>query len=347
MFEELNCKCEIVKNFMPSWFASVMGTGILALTTLFYAEFIPFFYSLSKVLYYLNIFMFCILLIPWLLRWIIYPKNAKNDLFDPILSNFYPTIAVGMLVLSANFIIIGKNILWAQIFWFTGTALTIFFAILVPFIVFTGSHVKMDHINPAWFIPPVGLIVIPIPGSSLIKYFSGFGKEIIILINYFGLGAGFFLYIALLAIIFYRFALHHPLPNVLAPTIWINLGPIGAGTVALINLVKVSNFIIAKDVFYSLGLIYWGFGIWWLIMAIFLTLHYIRNLKLPYAMSWWAFTFPLGAYVSGNHALSMVFKICSIDYIGFVLYFLLFFLWLITLIKTIIAVFRGSLFKST
>jgi len=347
MFEELNCKCEIIKNFMPSWFASVMGTGILALTTFFYAEFIPVFTVVSKILFYFNIFLFCILFIPWLLRWILFPKNAKDDLINPVLSNFYPTIAVGMLVLSADFIVIGKNLLWGQIFWYGGTVLTIFFAILVPFIVFTGSHVKIDHINPAWFIPPVGLIVIPIPGSMLVHHFTGAGREIMLLINYFGWGAGFFLYIALLAITFYRFTLHHPLPNVLAPTVWINLGPIGAGTVALINLVKVSDFIASKDVFYAFGLIFWGFGIWWVIMAIFLTLHYIKNLKLPYAMSWWAFTFPLGAFVSGNHALSSVFKMSIIDYIGFTLYWLLFFLWGITLIKTIKAAFKGTLFKST
>jgi tellurite resistance protein TehA-like permease len=38
---------------------------------------------------------------------------------------------------------------------------------------FPGEHVAMDHINPAWFIPPVGLIVIPIPGSLVIDQYSG------------------------------------------------------------------------------------------------------------------------------------------------------------------------------
>ena len=144
----------------------------------------------------------------------------------------------------------------------------------------------------------------------------------------------------------YRFALHHPLPNIMAPTIWINLGPIGAGTVAIIKLVGACNFVTSKDAFYTFGLIFWGFGIWWVIMAIFLTLHYIKKLKLPYAMSWWAFTFPLGAYVSGNHAIATIFKMKILDLTGFVLYWLLLFLWGITLIKTIIAVWKGGAFKS-
>ncbi|RKZ31962.1 C4-dicarboxylate ABC transporter, partial [bacterium] len=41
MLRDIECKCQIVKNFAPSWFASVMGTGILAMTSLFYSRYIP------------------------------------------------------------------------------------------------------------------------------------------------------------------------------------------------------------------------------------------------------------------------------------------------------------------
>jgi len=86
------------------------------------------------------------------------------------------------------------------------------------------------------------------------------------------------------------------------------LGPIGAGTVALINLVKNSEFITLKEPFFVFALLFWGFGIWWVIMAIVMTIHYIKRLKLPYAMSWWAFTFPLGAYVAASHSVSSIFN---------------------------------------
>jgi len=149
------------------------------------------------------------------------------------------------------------------------------------------------------------------------------------------LGAGFFVYIALLAVCFYRFILHHPLPNVLAPTIWIGLGPIGAGTLALLNLIKNSSFVNVKEPFFVFGLIFWGFGIWWFLMAVVMTIHYIKRLKLPYAASWWAFIFPLGAYVAASHSVANIFGIELINYIGFTLYWLLFFLWFVTSIKTL------------
>lgn len=346
MLRDINCKCDVIKNFTPSWFASVMGTGILAMTSLFYSQYLPFLKNISFLLFYFNTVLFFILLIPWILRWIIFKKEALKDLEHPVISNFYATIAIGMLVLSANFLVIDKNLLIGEIFWFSGAFLTIFFGILTPYIMIRGEHVNLDHINPSWFIPPVGLIVLPIPGALLIPEFSGLFKEFVIFLDYFGWGAGFFIYLALLAICMYRFILHHPLPSTLAPTIWINLGPIGAGTVALINLVKNSGFITLKEPFFVFALLFWGFGIWWIMMAIIMTLHYIKRLKLPYAMSWWAFTFPLGAYVAASHSVSSIFNMELIDYIGFALYWLLVFFWSVTLINTGKHAYHGSVFKS-
>ncbi len=345
MLKDLNCNCEIIKNFSPAWFASIMGTGILAVTSLFYSQYIPFLKNIANILLYFNVVLFFILLIPWILRWIIFRRHALEDLEHPVISNFYATIAIAMLVLAADFIVIKKNMFVGEIFWFIGALSTVFFGILTPYIMFKGEHVKIDHINPAWFIPPVGLIVIPIAGSLIIHRFSGLTQEFVIFLNYFGWGAGFFIYLALLAICVYRFILHNPLPNTLAPTIWINLGPVGAGTVALINLLKNSKFITIKEPFFIFGLIFWGFGIWWTLMAIVMTIHYIRRLKLPYAMSWWAFTFPLGAYVAASHSIYLIFKIELIDYIGFGLYWLLVLFWILTFINTMIKTYHGTLFR--
>ncbi|RLF49607.1 MAG: C4-dicarboxylate ABC transporter [Thermoplasmata archaeon] len=338
------CKCDILKNFSPAWFASVMGTGIVAVTTKIYSAYIPYIRPLSSVLLFANTVLFFILLIPWLLRWIYFPDHALADLKHPITSNFYATLPVGMLVLSVDYVIIGSNQALAKVFWLAGSVLTFFFGVLTPYIMFKGEHVKIDHINPAWFIPPVGLIVIPISGSMLLNDFHGIMYEFALLLNYIGWGAGFFIYLSLLSLCIYRFILHTPLPNILAPTVWINLGPIGAGTVALINLVKYSGFIQIKEPLFVFSLIFWGFGIWWVIIAILLTIHYIRKLSLPYALSWWAFTFPLGAYVSASHAVSTILNIHVIDYIGFSLYILLLFLWAITSATTLRHLINGDLF---
>ncbi len=345
MLNKVNCKCEVLKNFSPSWFASVMGTGIVGITTMFYSSYIPFLKPVSTVIVYFNIILFFLLLIPWLIRWIFYTSYAIEDLNHPVLSNFYATIGIAMLVLAANFLMILKNPTIAAVFWIIGTIITLFFAIFTPYLMFKGTHIKLDHINPAFFIPPVGLIVIPIAGSFMVNILPQSYKELILIINYISWGSGFFLYISLLAICLYRFILHHPLPEVLAPTIWISLGPIGAGTISFINLINHTSFIMNKTPFFVSALFLWGYGIWWLVLAILMTLHYIKNLKLPYALSWWAFTFPLGAYVGSCRSIYNVLHIKTIDKIGLIVYILLMFLWTITLIKTIIKAYTGELFS--
>lgn len=346
MLTEINDKQDIIKNFMPSWFAMVMGTGIFAVASQFYSTYFPFLENIAQLLFYFNIFLFFIILIPWTLRWIMFPKNAIADFNHPVLANFFPTIAIAMLVLSSNFIIIGHNMTVGKVFWFTGTLLTIYFSIRVSYKMFLSESVKLDHISPAWFIPPVGLIVIPVAGGLLINEFSGFLQEFIIFINYFSWGSGFFIYLSLLAICMYRFILHHPLPNNLVPTMWITLGPIGAGILSLLSLVQNSSFISIQEPFNVFTLLFWGFGIWWAFIAIFITLHYIRKVNLPYTLSWWAFTFPLGVYVAASYKVSELFDLSLVGYIGFALYILLFAIWTITLINTLKNTYSGKLFKA-
>jgi len=41
-----------IKNFAPSWFATVMGTGILAMTSMFYSSYLPFLQYVARGLFY-------------------------------------------------------------------------------------------------------------------------------------------------------------------------------------------------------------------------------------------------------------------------------------------------------
>ena len=285
-----------------------------------------------------------------------YRQNALDDLRHPIVGQFYATIAIACLVLAGDFLAIGVDymsvntaIQWARWLWGIGAVLTFVFGIAIPLIMFLSPHVEPTHINPGWFIPPVGLIVIPIAGAKLIPYWPTAIQCPMLILNYVAWSSGFFLWLLLAAICFYRFICHPPLPSNLVATIWINLGPIGAGTMALLSLVKASSilklngFAGAFDLF---GLIFWGFGFWWLMIAILKTRYYVRYLELPYAMSWWGFTFPLGAYVGASYMTAQLFQCQTLRLYGFVLYWLLLVLWCIVLITTAIKAYQGDLFKS-
>jgi len=356
LFSVLESKWDIVRNFSPAWFASVMGTGILANTSMFYSSYLPFLRYIAVILWIFNVLLFVVLLVPWVMRWIKYPENAMSDLTHPVNSHFYPTIGIGFIVVAGNFLQIGKiyigaypSLVVANVFWVIGSLVTVFFAFLLPYLQFSRSHLKIEHVNPAWFLPTVALMIVPLIGAPVLRTWSAAWQEPLLVFNYFCWSSGFFLYLLLGAIVLYRLIFHEPLPSRLAPTIWINLGPTGAGVMALLALSKLSNSSVqiptaGLDLF---SLIFWSFGIWWLGISIIMTLHYVRRIELPYAMSWWAFIFPLGAYIGASYMLYQVYDMAVLWWIGFVLYWLLFGLWGLTLLRTIPHAYHGHLFMAS
>ncbi len=326
----------VVRGFSPGYGACVMGTGIVAVVSYIYSTYIPFLGFLAVFFTLLNTVIAIIVSTLWFGKLILYPRLFLEDLSHPVKANFYPTLPIGLMVLAADYIIVLKQTSIGLILWLLGSTITFILGVIVPYNLFKSETVRLDHINPSIFIPPVGLIVIPIVGGLVVGEWSRGLYELGLFFNIVSWGSGFFIYLALLAVCVYRFLLHKPLPSTLVPTMWINLGPVGAGTVALNNLIMHAGFLgeTMTSALRAFLVFFWGSGVWWLLMAVLVTLHYMLKKNLPYATSWWAFTFPLGAYVAATHVVYGITSISVVDYFGLTIYFLLLLLW--------IAAFQGA-----
>ena len=321
-----------VKNFNPAAFASVMGTGAVAIAAYKYAGYWSPLRELGIGLTYLNTALYFILLVPWLLRWILYRKDALEDLRHPSKGHFYGTSGAATIVLSAQLLFVLGKETFAWYFWLWGAALTLLFAFWMSYEVFIAGEVELRHLSPAWYIPPVALIILPF-GAVFINTTAGYTKELVTVINYIGWGAGFFLYLALYAVVTLRFIRHELMSPQMAPLIWMNLGPIGAGVTALFALLKNSPMP-GKEPLFIFAFFLWGLGFWWLVMAAAMTLHYIRNISLPYSSSWWAFIFPLGAFTNATRDIGAVFGLKILGIFGFLLLWVLLAMWLVVVFKT-------------
>ncbi|KJS17245.1 MAG: C4-dicarboxylate ABC transporter [Peptococcaceae bacterium BRH_c4b] len=345
----------VIEKLAPSWFACVMGTGIVAITSFYYSQNFLWLRNLSTLLWILNVLLFALLIIPWTLRLFIYREKALSDLREPTTGQFYATMPISCLVLAADFLIIGTHSMdinlaigLAKGLWILGTLIAVLFAVIIPMQNILNPDVRVENISPAWFMPPVGLIVIPISGAKLIPYWPDSWQQIMLILNYVFWGSGFFLFLFIEAICIYRFICRPPLPGHLAPTIWINIGPIGAGTIALINLSYASTPFLGESVVPVLNLFaifFWGFGFWWIINAVLLTIFYFKQNNLPFSLSWWAFTFPLGAYTGATYLIASFVKSPAVNIYGFCCYLLLLFVWLCVFVRTIIGVGRMEFFK--
>lgn len=336
---------QIVKNFAPSWFAAVMGTGVLALGAGFLGHRYAQLETVAVGLHWFNAALFLVLLLPWTLRWIHARPQAAGALVHPVIGNFVPTVAIALLVLSVQFLQLVDMPEIALALWWPGTVLAFGFSFLILFKQFLGEQVMLDHVTPGMFIPPVGLVVIPVAGAPLALAAGGATQGWMLLICYIAMGSGGLLWLALQAITMYRFVLHKPLPGPLVPTIWINLGPVGVMPISLLALAEASPFVVDKLPFQIASLLLWGFGAWWLCMAAMLTFSYWKRDQLPFALSWWAFTFPTGSFAIASFKLSVVLPLPGILGVGVFALCLLAVFWSVTLVRSVRGTLDGSLFQ--
>lgn len=336
---------DIAKTFAPGWFAAVMGTGVLALTTRSLGAHWPWLTVVAEILHVFNTLLFFVLAIPWLTRWLRFRPAVLQTLHHPVQANFYPTFSIALLVLAAQWLAFTPYVGMALTFWWLGVGLHFAFSFAVLFIMFRGEHVGVEHVTPAKFIPAVGLVVIPLAGIPLLAHMDEPLRSLALTVNAIGMGAGSLLYLALLSLTFQRQYLHKPALGILTPTVWIHLAPIGVIPVSLHNLAEYLPLPGVREVAVLIMLLVWGFGVWWLVMACLLTLAARRAGQLPFALSWWGFIFPLGAFVAESLRLSALLHWPSVFAIGLLAWGLLSALWLITLWRTTRGVISGALFQ--
>ena len=332
---------DLIREFSPSWFAVVMGTGVFATSTYLMGKYykFPFFISISHFLVFLNFIMFFVILVPWCMRWLFYHKNALDDLKTPLSANFYVTFGIAMLSLAMNFSVVVINPALSLLFWGCGAIATIIIVFSVMFLVFIGTRANIEHINPSWFLGSTGLLLVPASGVYAITNNMLRGSSLFLFD--FSFGSGFFLYISLLPIWIYRFILHQPLKTTRIAFLWINMGPIGATLTSLFSYYYFIPSLQGISIFFSI--LFFGFGAWWFIMSFLITFYYLAKLKIPYKTAWWSFTFPLGQYIIGTTYFNKIFRYGSIDYFVMYLYFTLFFMWIINFILMLLDLVKGTI----
>jgi tellurite resistance protein len=145
------------------------------------------------------------------------------------------------------------------------------------------------HACPVWFIPAVGNVVVPLAGVKL-----GY-----IEVSWMFFSVGLIFWIVLLSLVMYRLMfVQPPLPDRLKPTIAIFLAP---PTVAFSSWLALTG-LSPDQALDPFGHILMGIAFFF---TFFLITQFGRFAKLPFFMSWWAYSFPSAALTVAtfNYAL--------------------------------------------
>jgi C4-dicarboxylate transporter/malic acid transport protein len=218
-------------------------------------------------------------------------------------------------------------------------------------LLFTSHGVEPRTANGGWFIPPVVPIIVPMVLVPLAPRVGAADLGLLLVASYAFWGMGLLLFV-LVASLLYDRLVFHPLPAApLAPSLWIGLGPIGVGGLALLRLGQAGAPMWgdAAPAIQAVSLIgasaLWGFGLWWLAAAAVLLGTYLRRGRLPYGLGWWAFTFPLGAYAASTLALARGWHTGALEVLAVILFLGLVGFWVVVAAGTLRAVRSGDAWR--
>lgn len=308
-----------LKNFPISWFSIIMGLAGLTVAWAKAEKLFSLNIGISPWLLGLTLMLSVLLAAIYLLKWAKHPGDVAAEARHPVKLAFVPTVSISLILLSIATLHSAPHAsFWL---WSIGTVLHL---VLTLYVLSSWMHhdkYEIQHLNPAWFIPVVGNILVPIAGVHHAP----------VEISWFFFSAGLFFWPVLTAILFNRLIFHASMPARLMPTLFIFIAPPAVGFISYINLVGgVDAFAM---VLYSVGLFF----------TLLLATQIAYFSKLQFFLSWWAYSFPLAAIAIATLAMAEHTGARFFFTLGTVLLAILSLVIAALLARTLVAVFRREI----
>ena len=362
-FSHLQHPREVIRQFTPNWFAAPKGTGVLALALAQLPVHIPGLRAFAEGLWLFNIGLFILFSVLYGARWMLYFDEARRIFGHSTVSMFFGTIPMGLATIINGFLVFGvprwgsEMVQVAEVLWWIDVAMALGCGVLIPYLMFTRQDHSIDQMTAVWLLPVVAAEVAAASGGLLAPYLTDTAAQFHVLITSYVLWA-FSVPVAfsILTILILRMALHKLPHESMAASSWLALGPIGTGALGLLllgadapaifaahGLARIGE--IAEGLGLISGVILWGVGLWWIVIAALITIRYFRS-GIPFNLGWWGFTFPLGVYSLATLRLGSMLQLTFFDVAGCVLVVALALMWLLVGTRTVQGAYRGELFVS-
>lgn len=260
-----------LEPFPVMLFAVVMGLAGLVVVY----EKASFLFGVPDILWMglmaLTVLVFTVVSVSYALKVAHFPEAVLAEARHPVKSSFLSTIPISLLLVSIT-LFNEVNPFLAFALWWVGVIGQLA-GLLYVFPRWIRNAHRIEHLNPAWFIPIVGTILIPVVGVDAGSNF----------INLFFFSVGMFLWVVFLPIIIYRLIFHDPPAERFLPTLFILIAPPAVGLIAYFRITSVLDM--AGYMLYSLALFF--------ALVLFAMARHLKPSR--FYISWWAYTFPLDA----------------------------------------------------
>lgn len=306
---------------MPiSLFATTMGLAGLTIATQKAGILFGFGEQPAMALTAITSLVYLLVLLAYTSKWLKHPEAVKHEFAHPIRLSFFPASSIGMILLSIVYLPYQLDL--AFYLWATGSAVQLIFTLVILSNWIHHDRFQIQHSNPAWFIPIVGNVLVPIAGTEL-----GYLE-----VSWFFYSIGLMMWLPLLAVLLNRFFFHPMMPGKLLPTLFILIAPPAVGFISWMKLHHGVTDDVARILYYFA-----------LFTTLLLASQYKFFIKVEFALPWWAYSFPVAAitiasFIMNEHIGGVFFYSLSI-----VLYISLLLLMITLIVKTIKAMLNGKI----
>jgi C4-dicarboxylate transporter/malic acid transport protein len=358
ILKDLERPGDVFRDLGPNWFAAIMGTGIVAVAAATLPFRMPGLHAFALAVWALAAGCLLALSAAWAVHWIRFPERARAHANNPVMAPFWGAPAMALMTVGSGTLLVGRAWIGLAaavdadwVLWGLGTALGLVTACWIPYLMMTRHSIPADGAFGGWLMPVVPPMV-SAAGGALLAPFAAAGQVrlTVVLGCYAMFGISLFASIIIMTLVWSRLVTHKTLPALLVPTVWILLGPLGQSVTATGNLARVASLALSAP--YPAGanvlaLLYgvptWGFAIVWLTIAAALTVRAARR-GLPFGLTWWSFTFPVGTVVTGTISLAERTGSDVLRGASAVLFLLLLAAWGLVALRTAAGALRGRLF---
>ncbi|HYR16956.1 MAG TPA: C4-dicarboxylate ABC transporter, partial [Mycobacterium sp.] len=163
----------------PNWFASVMGTGIVATAGATLPLHVSGLRAFAQAVWVATAVWLVMLIVAVVAHWVRHPTVARSHAYNPQMGHFYGAAPMALLTVGAGAILVGKDLIGERaavdldwVLWTAGTLGGLFTAMSIPYLMFTQYRVEADAAFGGWLMPVVPPMVSAATGALLIPYMA-------------------------------------------------------------------------------------------------------------------------------------------------------------------------------
>lgn len=346
-----------LRHLGPNWYATVMGTAVVATAGASLPVDVPGLRSACVVVWALSAVALAVVLSARAGHWILHRDQARAHLMDPAVAPFHGCMAMALLAVGAGTLVVGGDVLGHRaavavdaVLFTAGTVAALAVAVVVPYLMVVRHRLAPGTASPVWLLPLVSPMVAAAVGPLLVPELApGQGREALLLACYAMFGLSLLATLVVVPLVFARLVHEGPLPLALTPTLFLVLGPLGQSTTAVNQLADVAPGAIAAPyapAFGAFAVLYgvpvMGFALLWLALSAAMVVRAMRR-GMGFTMTWWGFTFPVGTCVTGAAGLARHTGLDAFTWLAVALYVLLVTAWAVAAVRTLGGLFTGAL----